>query len=263
MNTLKRCHIDGSIECKTPSSLVNAFAAVLQMSVACNETLCFIEHECPDNLKGKKMKRFVIGAIVLLLAGCATTYTTDDFYKYKGTHENVAILPFSVTMASGNRGDGVTKADLDAEAKAQALNFQRAVYTQFLERVEKDEVTVKFQDIDDTNALLRRADGFDEQGRINLTKQEISELLGVDAVISASMTLSKPMGTGTAVVTTLLVGWGVTNEAKVNLTIHDGESGTLVWSYDHSASGGVISSPDQLAKSLMRNIASKFPYKKD
>ncbi|NCF33935.1 MAG: hypothetical protein GWP50_10260 [Proteobacteria bacterium] len=99
----------------------------------------------------------------------------------------------------------MTKADLDAEAKAQALNFQRAVYTQFLERVEKDKVTVKFQDIDDTNALLRRADGFDEQGRINLTKQQISELLGVDAVISGSMTLSKPMGTGTAVVTTLLV----------------------------------------------------------
>jgi hypothetical protein len=166
-------------------------------------------------------------------------------------------------MASGNRGDEVTKADLDAEAKSQALNFQRAVYTQFLERVEKDKVTVKFQDIDDTNALIRRADGFDDQGRINLTKQEISELLGVDAVISGSMTLSKPMGTGAAVVTTLLVGWGVTNEAKVNLTIHDGESGTLVWSYDHRATGGVVSTPDQLAKNLMKNIASKFPYKKD
>lgn len=137
MDTLKRCRIVRSIECKSPSSLVNAFAIV--------------------------------------------------------------------TMASGNRGDRVTKADLDAEAKAQALNFQRAVYTQFLERVEKDKVTVKFQDIDDTNALLRRADGFDEQGRINLTKQQISELLGVDAVISGSMMLSKPMGTGTAVVTTLLV----------------------------------------------------------
>ena len=209
------------------------------------------------------MKKLFLGAVVLLVAGCATTYTTEDFYRYQGSHETVAILPFAVTMASGNRGDGVTKADLDAEAKSQALNFQRAVYTQFLERVEKDKVTVKFQDIDDSNALLRRADGFDEQGRINLTKQEISKLLGVDAVISGSMTLSKPMGTGTAVVTTLLVGWGVTNEAKVNLTIHDGESGTLVWSYDHSASGGVISSPDQLAESLMKNIASKFPYKKN
>ncbi len=75
------------------------------------------------------------------------------------------------------------------------------------------------------------------------------------------MVLSKPMGTGAAVVTTLLVGWGVTNEAKINLTIHDSSSGALVWSYDHTATGGVISSPQQLAKNLMKNIASKFPYK--
>ena len=210
-----------------------------------------------------KMRNFILGLVVALLAGCATTYTVDDFDKYQGAHETVAILPFSVTMSAGNRGKDVTATSLNEEARAQAFNFQRSVYTQFLERVEKDKVTVKFQDIDDTNALMRRAGAFDDEGNVMLTKQEIGELLDVDAVIAGSMTLSKPMGTGTAVVTTLLVGWGVTNEAQINMTIHDSESGSLVWSYDHSASGGVISSPDQLAKNLMRNIASKFPYKKD
>ena len=81
----------------------------------------------------------------------------------------------------------------------KAFNFQRSVYTQFLERVEKDKVTVKFQDIDDTNALMRRAGAFDDEGNVLLTKQEVGELLDVDAVIAGSMTLSKPMGTGTAV----------------------------------------------------------------
>lgn len=213
--------------------------------------------------KAVKMRNFILGLVVALLAGCATTYTVDDFDKYQGAHETVAILPFSVTMSAGNRGKDVTATRLNEEARAQAFNFQRSVYTQFLERVEKDKVTVKFQDIDDTNALMRRAGAFDDEGNVMLTKQEIGVLLDVDAVIAGSMTLSKPMGTGTAVVTTLLVGWGVTNEAQINMTIHDSESGSLVWSYDHSASGGVISSPDQLAKNLMRNIASKFPYKKD
>ena len=213
--------------------------------------------------KAVKMRNFILGLVVALLAGCATTYTVDDFDKYQGAHETVAILPFSVTMSAGNRGKDVTATRLNEEARAQAFNFQRSVYTQFLERIEKDKVTVKFQDIDDTNALMRRAGAFDDEGNVMLTKQEIGVLLDVDAVIAGSMTLSKPMGTGTAVVTTLLVGWGVTNEAQINMTIHDSESGSLVWSYDHSASGGVISSPDQLAKNLMRNIASKFPYKKD
>ena len=207
-------------------------------------------------------KLLVSGLVLLILVGCATTYTTENFADYQSAHKTVAIVPFVVSMSSGNRGKEITKADLIAEEETQALNFQRAVYTEFLEKVEKKKVTVAFQDIDDTNTLIRRAGGFDEQGKINLTKKELGELLGVDAVISGSMILSKPMGTGAAVVTTLLVGWGKSNEAKINLTIHDSESGTLVWSYDHTASGGVISSSEQLAKSLMRNIASKFPYKK-
>ena len=207
-------------------------------------------------------KLLVSGLVLLILVGCATTYTTENFADYQSAHKTVAIVPFVVSMSSGNRGKEITKADLIAEEETQALNFQRAVYTEFLEKVEKKKVTVAFQDIDDTNTRIRRAGGFDEQGKINLTKKELGELLGVDAVISGSMILSKPMGTGAAVVTTLLVGWGKSNEAKINLTIHDSESGTLVWSYDHTASGGVISSSEQLAKSLMRNIASKFPYKK-
>jgi hypothetical protein len=208
------------------------------------------------------MKNFLTSGIILIaLSGCATTYTTENFAEYQATHKTLAIVPFVVSINSGNRGKEVTREDLLAEEAAQSLNFQRAVYTEFLETVEKKEVTVSFQDIDDTNVLIRRADGFDEQGKLILTKQELGEILKVDAVISGSMTLSKPMGTGTAVITTLLVGWGVTNEANINLTIHDSSSGTLVWSYDHSATGGVISSPEQLAKNLMKNIASKFPYK--
>jgi len=73
-------------------------------------------------------------------------------------------------------------------------------------------------------------------------------LLGVDAVISGSMILSKAMSTAAAAVTTVLVGWGKSNEAKINLAIHDSASGTLVWSYEYTASGGVISSPEQWQK---------------
>tara|TARA_B100000767_G_C19629471_1_gene477604 strand:+ start:100 stop:732 length:633 start_codon:yes stop_codon:yes gene_type:complete len=209
------------------------------------------------------MKKIIFsGFLLLVLAGCATTYTTENFADYQSAHKVVAIVPFMVSMSSGNRGKEITKADLLAEEETQSLNFQRAVYTEFLEKVEKQKVTVSFQDIDDTNTLIRRAGGFDAQGRINLTKAELGKVLGVDAVISGSMILSKPMSTAAAAVTTVLVGWGKSNEGKVNLTIHDSESGTLVWSYDHTASGGVLSTPEQLAKSLMKNIASKFPYKK-
>ena len=81
-------------------------------------------------------------------------------------------MPFVVNMSSGNRGKEITKADLLAEEETQLLNFKRAVYTEFLEKVEKNRVTVIFQDIDDTNTLIRRAGG--SMNRAGLTSLKAS-----------------------------------------------------------------------------------------
>jgi hypothetical protein len=95
------------------------------------------------------------------------------------------------------------------------------------------------------------------------TKEELRNILDVDALISGTIHRSKPMSTGTAVVLGVLFGvWGSTNEVNVSLNIHDGASGELLWKYDHKASGSVGSSSEGLAESLMKNISKKFPYKK-
>lgn len=51
-----------------------------------------------------------------------------------------------------------------------------------------------------------------------------------------------------------------TNEVNVSLTVHDGRSGRLVYSYDHEIGGGLGSSPESIAESLMRQISRQFPY---
>lgn len=45
------------------------------------------------------------------------------------------------------------------------------------------------------------------------------------------------------------------------LIIHDMKA-KLQWKYDHNASGSVLTSPDSLIKSLMKNASRKFPFKK-
>ncbi|MDG2108283.1 MAG: hypothetical protein P8J74_06550 [Woeseiaceae bacterium] len=224
------------------------------------------------------------GILLVTLSGCATTYTTDNFSEYQSAHKTLAITPFvvSIDMNSENNRKGLSGEDLLTEETIQSLNFQRAFYTEFSEGVEKKKVTVSFQDIDDTNASIQKADSFDEQGKLILTKQELGELLKVDAVISGSVMLrsyyrrvsgqyrggmTKPLsindmeGTGGVIESSLMVGWGVTNEATINLAIHDSFSGALVWSYERSTAGGAKSSPQRLVQDLMRNVALKFPYK--
>ena len=191
------------------------------------------------------------------LTGCATTYTAPDFEEYRNAHEKVAILPFEVVINTSNQKDAPSQEELDAIQADQAETFQRALYTQFLTKQERGRYTIIFQDIDETNVRLSRMDS-----DAPMTKAEICALLDVDAVVSGRMSLSRPMGTGWAVATTLLFGFGATNSGIVNMTVHEGGDGKLMWSYEHELSGGVMSSPDSVAKALMGGIANEFPYRK-
>ncbi|HNG05865.1 MAG TPA: hypothetical protein PKU98_05140, partial [Saprospiraceae bacterium] len=94
------------------------------------------------------------------------------------------------------------------------------------------------------------------------SKSKICKLLGVDAVISGRSSMSKPMTEIAAVAVGLISGaWGPTNSISNVLTIHDMKA-KLLWKYDHNASGSVLTSPDSLIKSLMKNASRKFPFKK-
>ena len=202
-------------------------------------------------------------ATLMLLAGCVTptVYTAPDFSTYQAEHKTVAILPYSVQIELKKLPEGTTEADIQRMEHDEGYLFQKVLYSQFLQGVSKDRYTVDFQDCDKTNTLLTRAD-IKQEDITRYTKDELATLLGVDALISGNIKREKPMGTGAAIASTLLIGIGQTNQVHVNMAIHDGATGNLLWSYDHEVSGGLGSSPEGLAKSLMKKIAKKFPYEK-
>lgn len=71
------------------------------------------------------------------------------------------------------------------------------------------------------------------------------------------------MSEGAAIAVGILVGaWGATNKTDVSMTIHDKKDSKLLWKYDYLAQGSVGSSPEQLARALMRNVSKRFPYKR-
>jgi hypothetical protein len=72
------------------------------------------------------------------------------------------------------------------------------------------------------------------------------------------------MSTGAAVASAFLLGYGgATNSVNVNMTVHDAESGGLLWSYDHEFKGGIGSSPESVSKGLLKASSKKFPYAKE
>ena len=198
-----------------------------------------------------------------MMTSCASTgYLVENFDEFQNKHETVAILPVGVEINIANQAKGVTDADLRKKEKSDSLVYQKLLQSRFLEKYGKGSFTVKFQDVGDTNTLLKRNNSLDEAGSINKTKAELRDILDVDAVLSTTINLSKPMSQGGAIVTGLLFGVGSANKADISVNIHDLETGILIWDYETTLEGLAFSNEDQLVRSLVAGVSNTFPYKK-
>lgn len=199
------------------------------------------------------------------MSGCASIYTAPDFGSYKFAHSKIAILPFDVTIETDQDGVNTSSEDLLALEKEQGQTFQRVIYTQFLQGQQRGRYTVEFQDIDKTNTLLSREleTNTTPEELAALTKSEICKILDVDAVIGGDVLLSRPIGTDRAMASRFLIGLvGNTNKAFIRMSIYEGDESKLLWNYEHVAKGGLLSSPESVARAVMKGAARTFPYKR-
>ena len=194
------------------------------------------------------------------MVSCASTgYLVENFDEYQSNHETVAILPVDVKINLANQAKGITQDDLENKEKNDSLVYQKLLQSRFLARFGKGAYTVSFQDVGDTNTLLKRNNAFDENGKINKTKIELNEFLKTDAILTTSISLSKPMSQGGAIVTGLLFGVGSANKADITVNIHDGKTGILIWDYETTLEGLAFSKPRSISKVLsfkcFRNVS--------
>lgn len=204
----------------------------------------------------KYLKLSFFGVALLLVSSCAKVYYSPDAKTLTAAHKIFAIAPPKVSIAANKK--------IDAEAmreqqKTESANFQQEMYSWLLKRKMQGRFeAVEIQDVATTNAQLQKAGYFD--GTV-LTPNEMSEILGVDAVLMSNYSLSKPMSDGAALALGLIVGvWGATNETTVSLEIHDKASKKMIWNYNHKLSGSVGSTPARLIDGLMRNASKNMPY---
>ena len=182
-------------------------------------------------------------------------FNSPDAGNLAENHRLVAIAPPVVTIQATKK---MTPQDVEQQQKAESKNFQDEIYSWMLKRKSQGKIKPEIQDLQTTNAKLRQA-GFPES---LLTVNQMCEALGVDGIISSDFHLSKPMTEGAAVVTTILIGVGTTNEVHTSMSINDCSQQKVIWNYDHKFSGGIGSTPSRLVDGLMREASKKMPYVK-
>ena len=202
----------------------------------------------------KKILIIILSVSLIFISGCATVYLSPDGQSLSSKHNIVAILPPSIVLKSTKGMSAETvKQQQDDEAKV----FQQEIYSYMLQRKSKGQMVIDIQDVEETNVILKR----NNLDILNMTTDEICQTLEVDGVLSSQFSLSKPMSGGAAVALLFLTGFGgATNEVTVSMSLKDCSQKSLIWKYDHKYSGGVLSSPASLVKTLMRDASKKMPY---
>ena len=197
---------------------------------------------------------------LFLLGSCASIYNASNLNSKISSHKTVAILPFEVVIQFRKFPKNVTLDYIRKLQEDEGFNTQSLCFSRFLQK--SADYTILFQDVNKTNSILKE-NGINYEDLRGIDKGKIAILLGVDAVISGSISRHKPMSEAGALLTGVLLGYfGPTNQVFVYLTIHDGEDATLLWKYEHTLSGSLGSNSKSLTKSLLSKISRIFPYLK-
>jgi len=185
-------------------------------------------------------------------------FESPKLNEFISTHKKVAILPFIATI-----GYRKLPKDFDVAANKEAelklgYDMQSGMYTYLLRKT--SDYTVEVQDVERTNALLKKNDLIDKLAETS--PEELAKVLEVDAVIKCSYSYQKTKSEGGAIALTLLVGFGTGSVATGALTmqINDGKEGALVWRFYKQMAEDVMSSPVAMMERMMRKVGRNFPY---
>ncbi|MDY0104154.1 MAG: hypothetical protein RBS07_14555 [Lentimicrobium sp.] len=205
---------------------------------------------------------------VLCLIGIMTfsqthLYENPRFDEIAATHQIIGIIPFkaSVTLRPKQMKD-ITTEQLAKMEKAEGEGIQSAMYSWFLKREKRGDLSVKVQDISTTNAKMKKA-GITIENYETYTPKELADIIEVDGIIMGTFETTKPMSEGASVALGLLVGfYGSTNRAVINLFIYNGEDGEVLVNYNKAIAGSIGSTTDDLVNILMRKASRRVSYTK-
>ncbi|MFN5931428.1 MAG: hypothetical protein ACK42F_07550, partial [Sphingobacteriales bacterium] len=104
------------------------------------------------------------------------------FDQVVASAKTVAILPFNVVISYKKMPMGMTLDMVKENERQESTQMQQGMYTYLLRK--SNDYSVTFQDVDRTNALLKKAGVFETLG--DIMADSICKILNVDAVIKCN-----------------------------------------------------------------------------
>jgi len=185
------------------------------------------------------------------------SYSAPNLKDIIKTAKTAAILPFNVTISYKKMPKGVTLENIKDDEKKEGPQMQQGMYTYLLRKM--NDYTVTFQDVDKTNALLKKAGVYDNLNEILV--DSLCKILGVDILIKSNWNYSKTGSEAGSIASYLLLGVAKgTGSGQLVMQIYEGKTGNLVWRMAKEMSETTFSSANELMERMMRKVGRNFPF---
>ncbi|GMN08531.1 hypothetical protein MTsPCn5_39210 [Croceitalea sp. MTPC5] len=187
-------------------------------------------------------------------------YVSSRFDELSDNHKVLAIVPFLTQLELEGSIPKDEKAQL---AQREGYAVQDALETYFSKRKRRKKFNVEFQNTEDTNAILAQNDI--DYGNIDIyTTKQLSNILGVDGIISGNLDLNILLSKGVPTDFSFLDYFnGNSDYGRIGIKISDGETGKLLWRYEKSIDKKTGKNTSELIDRMMKLAAKKFPYDKE
>lgn len=212
------------------------------------------------------MKKYLVFCLTLfstsLIFSQKSVYQSSSFETLSADHKVLAILPFSARLELENSNiSGEEK--LEELEKQEGYAVQNALENFFLKRDKRRDYSIEFQNVENTNALLLKAGVTPENLNIK-TSQELSEILGVDGVITGDLLLNTQISKGVDTTFSFMnYISGKSDYGRITIKLSDGKTGKLLWRYEQIIDRKSGKNTTAIIEKMMRTSTRKFPYRKN
>jgi hypothetical protein len=205
---------------------------------------------------------------LFLIAFCASLsaqgqkniYESPRFDELSTSHGTLAILPFLTNLDLKNQ---VSKEDLLLLEEKEGYAVQNALETYFSKRGKKKKLPVEFQNTKNTKAILSQK-GITYKNIDVFTMKQLSEMLGVDGIISGTLDLNVLLSKGVSTDFSLTDYFsGNADYGRIGVKISDGDTGKLLWKYEKQINKKTGKNTTDLIDRMMKLAIRKFPYERE
>ncbi|MCK0146867.1 hypothetical protein MWU78_14510 [Arenibacter sp. F26102] len=208
----------------------------------------------------KNIIAFIFTLICLTISAQKNIYESEKFDELSRNHDNLAIIPFLTNL---ELKDQISTEELKNLEEKEGYAVQDALETYFSKRKKKKKFSVEFQNIKNTNAILKQK-GISYDNIDVYSVKELAEILEVDGIISGTLDLNVLLSKGVPTEFSLLdYIKGSANYGRIGVKISDGTTGKLLWKYEKQINKKSGKNTTDLIDLMMKLASRKFPYDRE